>query len=448
MRETSRLFPATLAVMLPALSVYLGPAAAAATIPTAIPALETPATFDDDAGGNYDSDDPEVWIHPDDTDDSLVIGAEKTAGMTVFDLGGAIVQHLPAAPPPGPGDEAGRLNNLDVLYDVPLARRAEDIVVVSDRGLDKLHIYRIDKDAAEDRDAPLTDITAPDTPFLFSADQDEVNEQNTAYGLTTWKSANGVVNVIVTREHRTDLALFRLTPRPDGTVGYRLVRRAALPETFTLPNGTTWAPCDEPGREPQSEGMVVDEERGLVYISQEGVGVWRAGADLRSFSPVLFDKVREFGVPGTYDQETEECVPGPDPGYGGTHLRADVEGLSIYRRDDGRGYLIASSQGDSTYAVYDRAPGNRYLGQFRVGDGPTVDGTQDTDSFFVTNVPVGRFTKGLMVVQDGDNTPHVLDENGEARVSTNFKFVPWQNVANAFPKPLRIDTDGWHPRED
>lgn len=421
MRKKSRLIPVALAVMLPALTVQLGHEAAAVAIPTAIPTVETPATFDDDAGGNYDSDDPEVWIHPDDTDDSLVIGAEKTAGMTVFDMRGAIVQHLPAAPAPRPGDEAGRLNNLDVLYDVPIGRRAEDIVVVSDRGLDKLHIYRIDEDAAEDRDDPLTDITASGTPFLFSADQDEVNEQNTAYGLTTWKSDSGVVYVIVTREHRTDLALYRLTPRSDGTVGYQLVRRAALPETFTLPNGTSWAPCDEPDREPQSEGMVVDEERGLVYISQEGVGVWRAGADLRSFSPVLFDKVKEFGVPGTYDPETEECEPGADPGYGGTHLRADVEGLSLYRRDDGKGYLIASSQGDSTYAVYDRVPGNRYLGQFRVGDGPTIDGTQETDSFFVTNVPVAQFTKGLMVVQDGENTPHVLDENGEVRDSTNFK---------------------------
>lgn len=192
--------------------------------------------------------------------------------------------------------------------------------------------------------------------------------------------------------------------------------------------------------------MVVDDERGLVYISQEDVGVWRADADLKPFRPVLVDKVAEFGVPATYDPETEECVPGADPGYGGKHLHADAEGLSIYHQAHGKGYLIASSQGDSTYAVYDRVPGNDYLGEFRIGDGPIIDGTQDTDSFYVTNVPVAQFRKGVMVVQDGDNTPHQLDENGEARESTNFKFVPWESVATAFPKHLKIDTTGWNPR--
>ena len=442
-----RLFTAALAVTLPALALPWGPAAGAVSIPTAFATVETPATFNDDAGGNVDSDDPEVWIHPDDTADSLVIGAEKEAGMTVFDLRGAVVQHIPAAPPPRPGDEAGRLNNLDVLYDVPIGHHDEDIVVVSDRGLDKLHVFRIDEDAAEDRDHPVTEITAPGTPYVFASSQDEVNEQNTAYGLTTWKSGDGTVYVIVTREHRTDLALLRLTPNDDGTVGYQVVRRAALPSAFTLPDGTSWTPCDEPGREPQSEGLAVDDQRGLVYISQEGVGIWRADADLRPFTPVLVDKVREFGVPATYDAQTDECVAGPDPGYGGTHLRADVEGLSIYHRAGGKGYLIASSQGDSTYAVYDRVPCNRYLGQFRVGAGSSVDGTENTDSFFVTNVPVGQFRKGLMLVQDGDNTPHEVDGNGEVREGTNFKYVPWESVATAFPTDLRIDTEGWDPRD-
>ncbi|WP_033291759.1 phytase [Amycolatopsis jejuensis] len=433
--------PAVLVLAVPLLTASLGHAD---TVVTAYPTVETPATFDDDAGGNVDSDDPEVWINPDDTARSLVLGAEKTAGMSVFDLHGAVVQHIPAAPPPRPGDEAGRLNNLDVLYDVPIGGHHEDIAVVSDRGLDKLHVFKIDRKAKHAK--PVTEITAADTPYLFSADQDEVNSKNTAYGVTTWKAGDGTVYVIATREHRTDLALFKLIPKEDGTVGYELVRRAALPSSFTLPDGSSWTPCDKPGRGPQAEGMAVDEDRGLVYLAQEGVGIWRARADLKSFEPVLIDKVKEYGVPATYDAAKRKCVPGTDPGYGGKHLRADVEGLSIYHRGDGKGYLIASSQGDSTFAVYDRVPDNDYVGQFRIGDGPSVDGTQNTDSFFVTNVPVGQFRQGLMVVQDGDNTPHQVDENGKVRTSTNFKYVPWEAVANAFPKHLKIDPDGWHPR--
>jgi 3-phytase len=425
----------------------LVPAGAVATPATGFAAatVETPRTFNDDAGGNVDSDDPEVWIHPDDTDDSVVIGAEKQHGLSVFDLDGHRIQHIPAAGPPRPGDEAGRLNNLDVLYDVRIAGHDRDIAVVSDRGLDKLHVYSIDADKAEDREPPLTEITEAGSPYLFSADQDEVNDQDTAYGIAAWKASNGTVYVLVTREHRADIGLFKLVPRANGEVGYEVVRRAAMPTSFALPNGTTWTPCDEPGRQPQSEGMVVDEDRGLVYISQEGVGVWRANANLVSFAPVLVDKVREFGVPATYDAASDECVAGPDPGYGGTHLSADAEGLTIYHRADGKGYLIASSQGDSTYAVYDRKPGNAYLGSFRVGGGP-IDPTENTDSLFVTNVPVGDFEHGLLLVQDGHDTPDVLGPDGRVRESTNFKLVPWENVATSFSSPLKIDTDGFDPR--
>ncbi len=42
----------------------------------------------------------------------------------------------------------------------------------------------------------------------------------------------------------------------------------------------------------------------------------------------------------------------------GGNLAADVEGLTIYHVDHNTGYLIASSQGDDTYAVYTREAGN------------------------------------------------------------------------------------------
>ena len=38
---------------------------------------------------------------------------------------------------------------------------------------------------------------------------------------------------------------------------------------------------------------------------------------------------------------------------------------------------------------------------------------------------------GLVVAQDGGNTPDVLDEEGEKRDNTNFKFVRWLDVADA-----------------
>lgn len=197
--------------------------------------------------------------------------------------------------------------------------------------------------------------------------------------------------------------------------------------------------------------MVVDQELGILYAGQEDVGIWRISAAFEAASPVLVDKVREFGVPYTYDTEEEECVINyaADPGYGGKYLSADVEGLTIYYTASNQGYLLASSQGDDTFAVYDRRGANRFIGSFAIADNRRrgVDGAQECDGAAVLNVPLGpAFPLGLLVTQDGANTPDVLDAEGEARDNTNFKFTPWQRVAQAFSAPLSIDTTSWNPR--
>ncbi|GHH83714.1 hypothetical protein GCM10017771_11000 [Streptomyces capitiformicae] len=118
-------------------------------------------------------------------------------------------------------------------------------------------------------------------------------------------------------------------------------------------------------------------------------------ADLGA-KPKLIDKVREYGVPATFDEATEECVAGADPGYGGTHLSADVEGLTILDEGDGDGdgYLLASSQGDNTFAAYDRevSDNNEYESGFRIAAG-TVDGSEEYDGAAVLNAPWAPATR-------------------------------------------------------
>ena len=50
----------------------------------------------------------------------------------------------------------------------------------------------------------------------------------------------------------------------------------------------------------------------------------------------------------------------------------------------------------------------------------------------------GEFADGLLVTQDGGNTPGVVDDEGEERDNTNFKFVRWGGVARAMG--LEIET--------
>ena len=131
-------------------------------------------------------------------------------------------------------------------------------------------------------------------------------------------------------------------------------------------------------------------------------------------------------------------------------LVPDVEGLSIYYGEEGNGYLIASSQGDSSYAVFDREGTNEYLGSFVIGENGDIDGVNETDGIDVINVGLGtEFPNGLLVVQDGANDPQFVVENEEEleNASTNFKFVDWEQVASSFENPLIVDTESYNPRD-
>ncbi|NUK13482.1 phytase, partial [Streptomyces lunaelactis] len=277
-----------------------------------------------------------------------------------------------------------------------------DVAVVSDRGNDRLRVYRIDPSRPG---RPLTDVTDPAAAPVFSASQSEINEQRTAYGLATWTDrSTGRSYALVSRRNRTEVALLELKATATGTVGYRKIRTLELPSSFRLPNGARWSPCAEPDELPQVEGMVVDPANGMLYAGQEDIGIWRMRADLTG-KPVLVDKVKEYGIPGVYDAETEECTPGADPGYGGRRLAADVEGLTLFQESDGDGYVMSSSQGDNTFALYDReiSERNEYEGGFRIGAASaTLDGSEECDGAAVLNAPLGaRYPRGLLVVQDG-----------------------------------------------
>ncbi|MFI2618748.1 phytase [Streptomyces sp. NPDC018584] len=398
-----------------------------ATLPAVTARSETPALHDDEAGGDADADDPAIWRNTADPDRSLVIATAKQGGLRVYDLDAREVQSVPAPAAPGPDHAPGRFNNVDLVHGLRLSSGRADLAVTSDRGGDRLRFHRIDANRAG---GPLTDVTDPSAPPVFSSSQEEIDEQRTAYGLATWTDkSSGRSYALVSRRERTSVALLEITPGADGKVGYRKIRTIDLPADFRLPNGTSWSPCGEPGELPQVEGMVVDPANGMLYAGQEDVGIWRMRADLTG-TPKLVDKVREYGVPGTYDEGTEECVAGADPGFGGTRLTADVEGLTLLTEADGDGHLLASSQGDDTFAAYDRelSDGNEYEGGFRVtAASAALDGSEECDGAAALAAPLGRkYPNGLLVVQDGHDAP------GDAeRPSTNFKFVDLGEVQEA-----------------
>ena len=101
---------------------------------------------------------------------------------------------------------------------------------------------------------------------------------------------------------------------------------------------------------------------------------------------------------------------------------ADVEGVAIYDSGNGRGYLVVSSQGNNTFAIYRRDDTNAYVATFEVVDGNGVDAVSVTDGIDVTSANLGpAFPQGAFIAQD--------DQNDNA--NQNFKFVPWHAIAVA-----------------
>jgi myo-inositol-hexaphosphate 3-phosphohydrolase len=122
------------------------------------------------------------------------------------------------------------------------------------------------------------------------------------------------------------------------------------------------------------------------------------------------------------------------PALGPRWLEADVEGLAVARRSGGAGYLVVSSQGDSSLHVW-RIDDARHVGAFRVRD------VAETDGVDVAAVPLGaRFPRGLLVVQNGKPPPPpgVREVNGHPPSgASRFELLDWGEVTAAFdPRAL------------
>ena len=380
-------------------------------VPTVIPTVETRPDLIDDSNLPFsqraDADDPAIYVNSTDSQKSLVLTSVKNGGLRVYDLSGNLLQEI------NPGNI--RYNNVDLQYGFKLGNKSVDIAVASDRNNDKLVIFQIDPNASTPGQY-LKDITDSSIGTLFQAAPFEAPyspSTRSAYGLALYRSPKtDDYYAFVNRRTTGDVAQYKLIDKGNGKIGAERVREFTLPS----PTGT---------RSPQTEGMVADQELGYLYIGQEDVGVWKFQAEPDGGKTgTLVDKVKALG---------------------GEHLTDDVEGLTIYYAKDGTGYLLVSSQGDNTFAAYTREGNNDFLGRFAVGNNGAIDSVQESDGADVINVPLGPdFPFGLFVTQDGNNLPSKIVD-GE-NVSSNFKFVPWENIANAFPGGLKIDTTSYDPR--
>jgi 3-phytase len=412
-------------------------ASVAAQGASAGPVRETRPVFDDAAGGRSDADAPAIWVNAANPRHSVVIGTLKRGGLDVYDLKGKLLQHIPGdAGPQNMSLRKARYNNVDLVYGFKSGEAKMDLAVVTDRHNDILRFFAIDPEAVEKRRPPLKEITAIDVPRVFAGNAEDLEGGRTAYGLAVTQTdpSQEVAYAFVSRSGRTAIAAVKVFS-DRGRVSYRVLERFDLPHSFSLPDGTAWTPCqDRDGDLPQVEGMVVDDFHGVLYLAQERVGLWKTTIQDPSSNLVLVDRVKGFGIP--YERRLEAsgkkyaCAPKWQEAVAspGDHPTPDLEGLTVYDRGKGQGYLLGSSQGTSEFVVYDRATG-AYIGKFTIPE-DVVDGSEHCDGAHVVSHDLGgEFSSGLLVVHDGENTPEVRDQNGAVRDNTNFKYVRWSDVA-------------------
>ena len=355
---------------------------------TVLSISETTPKIERNLSGNRetDVDDPAIYYDQNNPSQSIVIGTEKDAGLGVYDLDGKEIQTI------DPGNV--RYNNVDIVYNFNLGSQKVDLAIASERNNDSLSVFKIDPSSKK-----LTDITSSEledaSMSIFGVDDGNTG----AYGLATYDSiVDGKSYVFVTQNDGNKIAQLELSDDGEGNVTATVVRDLTVPSAGG-----------------KAEGLVIDRERGTLYVGQENFGIYKFDAEANGSNKyTVVDSINN----------------------GSGELKGDVEGLNIYYGDDGEGYLMASSQGSNSFAVYNREGNNQFLGSFQIGEGNGIDGVQSTDGIDILSRNLGGdFSDGILVVQDGQN------ENN----TTNFKYISLSDLAetNDF---MELSTNSYNPR--
>ncbi|MBN2173652.1 MAG: phytase [Bacteroidales bacterium] len=321
----------------------------------------TPVQNPDDA-----ADDPAIWYNAADPANSKIIGTNKKLGLVVYDLNGEEQFFYPV----------GKVNNVDIRYGFLIGTESIDIVGCTNRSYNSISLFKINRETGELKEISLKNI---------------ISKTDEIYGFCFYHSKN--TGILYANLVSKDGSFEQWELKADNEeISGNIVRK------FTLGN--------------TCEGMVADDESGILFIAEEDRGIWKFSAEP--------------------DQEEGKLITD----LSNIYLKDDIEGLTIYYADNGAGYLLASSQGNNSYAVFERANENKYLGSFMIVNSETIDGVSETDGIDVINLGLGeKFPHGIFIAQDGYNM-----ETGNL-TNQNFKIVGWDKIANIFEPKLIIDAE-------
>lgn len=297
----------------------------------------------------HDSDDPAIWINPEDPSKSLIIGTDKyiDGAIYVFNLEGKTIDSLVVR-------DLKRPNNVDVGYGFQLADRKVDFAVTGERFTSKLRFYSL-PDMKEIIEGGIE-------VYLGEAGE----EYRDLMGVAVYHNPTSGKHYVITG---------RKNGPTDGTYLWQY-------EMISSSGGLKLELVRKFGQysgKKEIEAIAVDHQLGYIYYPDEGVGVRKYYADP--------------------ENGNEELALFAQKGF-----TKDHEGISIYHLDEKTGYILVSDQEANQFHVFPREGNTTNPHQH---DLITIikTSTLSSDGSEVISMPLNEtFKKGLFVAMSDDKT--------------------------------------------
>lgn len=296
-----------------------------------------------------DTDDPAIWINPDDASKSIVFGTDKetNGGIYAFDLDGKIIEEKSIK-------NIQRPNNVDLEYGFQLNDSiAVDVIAFTEREKQQIRFFSV-----------------PDMKPLdgggFPVFKDETDvEQRLAMGISLYKSPK-------------DSSLYAIVGRKIGPSGSYLYQyKFESDSTGVSANLVRKFGSFTGGKE--IEAIAVDNELGYVYYSDEG------------------ECVKKYYAEPSMGNEELAC-------FGGELFLEDIEGIAIASYPNGEGYIIVSDQQRGQFNIFSRMD-NSFIKAVNLS-------TTETDGCDVVTVPMNNtFPNGLFVAMNDEKDFYFYDLN-------------------------------------
>ncbi|MBK0370571.1 phytase [Flavobacterium agrisoli] len=293
----------------------------------------------------HDTDDPAIWINPTDASKSIVVGTDKDTdgGLYAFDLQGKIITK---------SEVLQRPNNVDIAYGLLLNGKKVDVAVVTERERNMLRIFSLpDLQPLDNGGIPVFDGEAARDPM----------------GIALYTRAS-------------DKAIFAVVGRKNGPSGSYLWQYELVDNGQGIVTGKVVRKFGNYSGKKEIEAIAVDNELGYVYYCDEQFGV------------------RKYYADPAKNDNTELAL------FGQKDFKSDHEGIAIYKKQDGKGYLLISNQQANTFNVYAREGENGNPNEhIRLAEIPTS--TIECDGADATAVNLGgSFQNGLFVAMSNGMT--------------------------------------------